>query len=310
MDQAKTTQALKQIFDQCGTDILKDYRRFESVLMDMLPGSDCKTERMLFQSAINSSALPLLLRTTSFTPDAARRAVEQLQKDCFMNEDAAKFIVRCVTAARGGDPKIVDGASLEPSRPTPPKRTPPKSAPEPPKPTPPKPEPKPYIPPEPPKPSEPHELAMIYSKMYVPGRFFNATPQGNLHMYQDRMLFLPNKGKGQVELLYEDVHEIDTKKAAILGWTIFLIAVPAAVAVFMLNGYLTSWLSLSVSIIGAIFSEYLIVWSFRRSLTLKMDYVIGRTGNRYRPCHNIWIFSPADKKQAVSIIKSKMTTHP
>lgn len=309
MDQAKTTQALKQIFDQCGTDILKDYRRFESVLMDMLPGSDCKTERMLFQSALNSSALPLLLRTTSFTPDAARRAVEQLQKDCFMNEDAAKFIVRCVTAARGGDPKIVDGASPEPPRPTPPKRTPPKPEPEPPKPTPPKPEPKPYIPPEPPKPSEPHELATLYSKMFVPGRFFNTTPQGNLHMYQDRLLFLPNKGKGQVEMPYQDIYKIKDRMMFVFWWTIFLIAVPIVTA-FWMSEY--EYLIYPVFIITSccILIECLIVWDCRHRLILQMNYAISRLGNRYRPVYSIWIFSPTDKKQAVSIIKSKMTTHP
>lgn len=308
MDERKTIQALKQIFDQCGTDILQDRHRFESVLLDMLPGSDCKTERMLFQSALNSNALPLLLRAATFTTDAARRAVEQLQKDCFINEEAAKFIVRCVTAARGGDPKIVDGAVPEQ-----PKHTPPKPVPEPPKPSVLVPEP--YVPPEPPKPPEPYELAAIYSKMCVPGRFFNSTPQGNLHMYQDKMLFLPNKGKGQVEMLYEDVYEINTKKAAILGWTISMIAV-LAVTAFWVCEYLieligsTAWFILFATIISAILLEWVVVWSFRRSLTLKMDYVIGRNGNRYRPCHNIWIFSPADKKQAVSIIKSKMAAHP
>lgn len=120
MDYRKTIQALKTIFEQCGTDALQDRRRFEAYLEDLLPGSACSTERLVLRHALDSSALTLLLRTPAFTEDAARRAVEQLHQESRMSVEDAEYVVRCVIAAQGGNPAVVNRPAPKPEpRPAP-----------------------------------------------------------------------------------------------------------------------------------------------------------------------------------------------
>lgn len=113
MDEQKTIQALKTIFDQCGTGILQNRRRFEAYLEDLLPGNACATERLVLRHAADSSALTLLLRAPGFTADAARRAVEQLHQESRMSVEDAEFVVRCTVAARGVEPDVVFPQEME-----------------------------------------------------------------------------------------------------------------------------------------------------------------------------------------------------
>lgn len=194
MDEQKTVQALKTVFDQWGTNVLRDRRRFESVLMDMLPGSSSSTERLVLRHALESNALTLLLRAPAFTADAAQRAVERLCQESRMVAEDAEFVIRCVIAARGGDPNVLSAAVPKPPVPV-----------SPPVPVPP---PAPVSPPQPPT-STLMAQAVPCNMLVYPGRFVSLFPisqVGNLRMLPDKLVF--TSLKGQTEIAYCDIAEI------------------------------------------------------------------------------------------------------
>lgn len=210
MDEKKTTQALKQIFDQCGAGILKERNRFEAYLEDLLPGSDYISERRLLRHALDSDALTFLLRQPAFTETTAMQAVGMLQKDIYVGEDAARFVVRCVIIAQGGVPRLADKSAVSPSEPTPPKPAPapsnPVSAPQKPHPAPPQSAP---TPPQQPPASTPMAQAVLCIMQVSPGKVFSLFPvtqMGHLRMLPDKLFF--TSVKGQTEIAYCDIAEI------------------------------------------------------------------------------------------------------
>lgn len=115
MDEKKTTQVLKEIFDLCGIEVLKDRKKFQSCLEDLLNSPDYNAERLVLGYALNSSALWPFTKTSALSPEQAGRAVEQLQTESRMTEEDAVFVVRCVAAARGGNPDMVSRREPEPA---------------------------------------------------------------------------------------------------------------------------------------------------------------------------------------------------
>lgn len=118
MDEKKTTQVLKEIFDLCGIEVLKDRKKFQSCLEDLLNSPDYNAERLVLGYALNSSALWPFTKTSALSPEQAGRAVEQLQTENRMTEEDAVFVVRCVAAARGGNPDMVSRREPEPKQKT------------------------------------------------------------------------------------------------------------------------------------------------------------------------------------------------
>lgn len=107
MDVQKGGQALKAGLDMYGTNIMKDNRRFSSLIDDMLCGPDYAVERMILKRAAESYILSYLFELSEITADTAGRAVEQLIRESRMIQEDAEFTVQCVIIARGGNLEIV-----------------------------------------------------------------------------------------------------------------------------------------------------------------------------------------------------------
>lgn len=210
MDEKKTAQALKQIFDQCGTGIIKERNRFEAYLEDLLPGSNYVSERRLLRHALDSDALTFLLRQPAFTETTAMQAVGMLQRDIYVGEEAARFVVRCVIIAQGGVPRLADKSAASPSEPAPPK---PASAPPNPAPAPQKPHPTP--PPQPPVPAQtaqavPCDMLAMPSKPKSKDRriAYKGQQRGGLQMLSDKLVFTPTTVREETEIPYSDITEV------------------------------------------------------------------------------------------------------
>ena len=107
MNEQKTIRALKEIFDRCGPEILRDNRRFEANLMDLFGKSFHCAERVALCHALDSNILPALAEAPTITQTGAKRTAERLEKECRLTADDAVFVTRCVIAARGGNPDIL-----------------------------------------------------------------------------------------------------------------------------------------------------------------------------------------------------------
>lgn len=204
MDEKKTAQALKQIFDQCGTGIIKERNRFEAYLEDLLPGSNYVSERRLLRHALDSDALTFLLRQPAFTETTAMQAVGMLQRDIYVGEEAARFVVRCVIIAQGGVPRLADKAVASPPEPAPLNPAP---APQKPHPTP---------PPQPPASAPtvqavPCELLIMSPKAkYNEIRMaYKGQQQGGLQMLPDKLVFTPTTARERTEISYCDITKIN-----------------------------------------------------------------------------------------------------
>lgn len=107
MNEQKTIRILKEIFDRCGPEILRDNRRFEANLMDLFGKSFHCAERMVLCHALDSNILPALAEAPTITEAGAKRTAERLEKECRLKADDAVFVTRCVIAARGGNPDLL-----------------------------------------------------------------------------------------------------------------------------------------------------------------------------------------------------------
>lgn len=107
MNEQKTTKALKEIFDRCGPEILRDNRRFEANLMDLFGKSFHCAEQVALCHALDSNILPALAEAPTITQTGAKRTAERLEKECRLTADDAVFVTRCVIAARGGNPDML-----------------------------------------------------------------------------------------------------------------------------------------------------------------------------------------------------------
>lgn len=99
----RVVEALREIFDRCGAEIVGEPIKFRSALYDLLDKWHFNDERVVLRIAIESNALLPFASTASITGDTAAQVMEQLRKS-HMTEDDAKFVVRCIIAARGGKP--------------------------------------------------------------------------------------------------------------------------------------------------------------------------------------------------------------
>jgi len=102
MNQQKVTQVLKEIFDQCGSDIMCNRNRFQSYLEDRLGGNAYVEERLVLRNALDFDTLWPLAKAQTISAEMERQVMEQLQRKNHMSKDAAEFVVRCVILARGG----------------------------------------------------------------------------------------------------------------------------------------------------------------------------------------------------------------
>lgn len=109
MDSRKVEQALREIFDRYGAEIVHGHdRRFEAAVSDLLDERKYPEERVVLRRASESTALWTLLNTKSITEEGAESAVICLEKESRMTREDAVFVVQCVVSARGGDPGIVN----------------------------------------------------------------------------------------------------------------------------------------------------------------------------------------------------------
>lgn len=100
IDSGKAERALKEIFNRYGFGIMCEPNKFRAALFDLLDAWNCRDERIVFRNAIESDALRTLAGTRPVTGDTAEQVVEQLKR-CHMTEEDARFVVRCILAARG-----------------------------------------------------------------------------------------------------------------------------------------------------------------------------------------------------------------
>ena len=111
MDHQKVVQVLKDIFERCGTDIVRERRKFEGAINDLLDQQVYRQEYIVLKHAMDSSALWQLTSsaalTGSFTIDAVSKAVIQMQTEGRLTAEDAEFVVECVVDACGGDREIL-----------------------------------------------------------------------------------------------------------------------------------------------------------------------------------------------------------
>jgi len=109
MNSQKTGQALKEILDKCREGgVLKGRAAFKAALFDLLGGSKFADERLVLKHAMDADSFWMLLKTTQLTPDSAKKAADRIAKESHMAREDAEFVVRCVAAAQGVDPDIVN----------------------------------------------------------------------------------------------------------------------------------------------------------------------------------------------------------
>lgn len=101
MDKQRVEQALKEILEVKGQEIVQNHGAFKAAVFDFLDEINFADERLVLDYAMRSNSFWILLGTTQVTADSAKRAVEQMQKESRMAREDAEFVVQCVAAVRG-----------------------------------------------------------------------------------------------------------------------------------------------------------------------------------------------------------------
>ena len=101
MEVRPIADTIREVLAAYGTDVLSDRRRFNALLMDMLP--DRPRERKLISSVISEGIGDALLDAASKSAAeqelAARKCVYQLTNDSWFSEEASAFAVECLCDA-------------------------------------------------------------------------------------------------------------------------------------------------------------------------------------------------------------------
>lgn len=104
MDNQKVEQVLRTMFDQYGSNILKDPEKFNSCLRDLLNGDLYAKERKVLSRAMEGSVLTPLAEKLPLPEGISGRVEEFLISANLMREEDAKFVVKCILDARSPAP--------------------------------------------------------------------------------------------------------------------------------------------------------------------------------------------------------------
>ena len=92
-------EALKQLIETFGLDILKDNKKLISLLSDYIP--EYEKERRLIKTVVNNDVFKTLLEGSADQKLAVNKSREYMIKELFISEGAAEFILECFTYALG-----------------------------------------------------------------------------------------------------------------------------------------------------------------------------------------------------------------
>lgn len=92
-------EALKQLIDTFGIDILKDSKKLISLLSDYIP--EYEKERRLIKTVINNDVFKNLLDGSGDKKLAINKSREYMIKELFISESASEFVLECFTYALG-----------------------------------------------------------------------------------------------------------------------------------------------------------------------------------------------------------------
>lgn len=98
-DDTGVKEALKQLIETFGIDILKDNKKLISLLSDYIP--EYEKERRLIKTVINNDVFKTLLDSSADQKLAVNKSREYMVKELFISENAAEFILECFTYALG-----------------------------------------------------------------------------------------------------------------------------------------------------------------------------------------------------------------
>jgi hypothetical protein len=105
MNKQQMTEALSKCIDNCGIEIINNYKRLHAILGDFLPGSSHKNERMALLHALEIDEWKILLETHNGGQSEHERAVKvilpKLQDVLGWTEERSVFILECYTSAMG-----------------------------------------------------------------------------------------------------------------------------------------------------------------------------------------------------------------
>lgn len=319
MNEAKTIQALQEIFRLRGPEFLMERHQFQSYLEDLLGGGACATERRVFQLALDSGALWPLTKAASISSASAEAVVRQLQTENRMLREDAEFVVRCIAAARGSNVDFSVRQDEERKRLEEEKKR---------------------LEEEQKRRNEEwthlselrkrreeearkrdeerrrqeeearkrdeerrRQQDTVEISCKIKGAKGFLGKRGVLCLYPDSLSFQPNKGIN-IHLSYSEIGKINTYFFTKWACTLFVIAVFAAIIFW---GYLDGWYEASAALVGlGIFEVPLLIflsWYCNRALLITTKPAAGQGPGGYA----LTFYSTADKKQAVRYIRSHIT---
>lgn len=92
-------EALKQLIETFGVEILNDNKKLISLLSDYIP--EYEKERRLIKTVVNNDVFKNLLEGSADQKLAVNKSREYMVKELFISENAAEFILECFTYALG-----------------------------------------------------------------------------------------------------------------------------------------------------------------------------------------------------------------
>ncbi len=92
-------EALKQLIETFGLEILNDNKKLISLLSDYIP--EYEKERRLIKTVINNDVFKTLLEGSGDQKLAVTKSREYMIKELFISENAAEFVLECFTYALG-----------------------------------------------------------------------------------------------------------------------------------------------------------------------------------------------------------------
>ncbi|GHU55089.1 hypothetical protein AGMMS49975_16470 [Clostridia bacterium] len=105
MNKQSMTEALRKSIDKCGVEVINNKKLLQAILLDFLPGTSYKKERMVLLHALEIDEWHLLLETNDKGTSEHNRALAvvlpQLQDVLGWTEERSGFILDCYTAALG-----------------------------------------------------------------------------------------------------------------------------------------------------------------------------------------------------------------
>ena len=107
MNERKAAEVLKKVFSQCGPEIIRDGRRFDAYLMDLLGRKSYRAENMVLRRAADSDALFPLVNATAITSELVEWTIERLKTKSRLTAEDAVFVTRCAVIALDGSTEVI-----------------------------------------------------------------------------------------------------------------------------------------------------------------------------------------------------------